>query len=61
MTVYLHIYPFLFVCCLSFSFFQANDENVETNFLYAEVLVRVTRAAKKGAAGAAGGKKCTVM
>ena len=38
---------------------QANDENVETNFLYAEVMVRVSRAAGGNAKPA--GKKCIVM
>ena len=42
---------------------KANNENVETNFLYAEVMVRVSRAAGgKGPNGAAAGKKrCSIM
>ena len=39
---------------------QANEENVETNFLYAEVMVRVGRAAG-GGNKPGGGKKCMIM
>ena len=39
---------------------QGNDENVETNFLYAEVMVRVGRAAGENTKPG-GGKKCIVM
>ena len=39
---------------------QGNNENVETNFLYAEVMVRVGRAAG-GNTKPGGGKKCLVM
>jgi len=39
---------------------QGNNENVETNFLFAEVMVRVGRAAG-GNTKPGGGKKCLVM